>query len=96
MSSTSHKPHDRVVQIANTSHGLIHLKRNTLLGHICPVTAVSNQTISTITDGKISADTRAELQKAFQEAFKDTMLVLVWYFVSKRQFGPRVRYNFEA
>ena len=54
-----------VVQIANPSHQYVYLKRNTLLGHITPVSVAGNNTTSAIhTNSKTIESTRNELRAA--------------------------------
>ena len=62
-----------VVQIANPSHQYLYLKRNTLLGHIAPVSVALNKAISeNQTDRKSTEFTRKELRAALTRAFDKT------------------------
>ena len=62
-----------VVQIANPSHQYVHLKRNTLLGHIAPESVALNKTTSAIqTDSKTTESTPNELRAALTRAFDKT------------------------
>ena len=62
-----------VVQISNPSHQYVYLKRNTLLGHITPLSvAVSNTTSATQTNSKTIESTRNELRAALTTAFENT------------------------
>ena len=62
-----------VVQIANPSHHYEHLKRNTLLGHIAPVSVALDKTTSAIkTDSKTKESTRNELRAALARACDKT------------------------
>ena len=62
-----------VVQIANPSHQYVYLKRNSLLGHIAPVSVALNKATSAIqTDSKTTESTSNELRAALTRAFDKT------------------------
>lgn len=67
-------PQGAVVQIANPSDRLVRIPRNTLLGYIQPVKAVSQHTSSSVntTTAQQTEQHRQELEKALSKAFQST------------------------
>ena len=62
-----------VVQIANPSNQYVYVKRDTLLGHIAPVSVAPDHAISAVqTDSKTTESTRNELRTALTKAFHKT------------------------